>query len=89
MSTYNKIIENEIENCLDQITWDDVLTAIAALNNNEQELIISDIKGNNGSARQVLFKQIKQIIRTKVKSQVDKYVSDGSMPIDFIYRAIK
>lgn len=83
-----KLVDKELDNRIQTVTWADVLAAINALTVNEQNLIVDDIKSNSGGTRQIIVKQVRQTIKAAVQADVDGFIASGSIPVSFLNKVI-
>jgi|GEM_PF-5351938 hypothetical protein len=89
MTLRSSLIEKEVDNRINVLTWADVMAAINALFQNEKDLIINALTSDRGSVRQVIAKQIRQTIRQAVITEVDGYIVAGSVPLTFLDKIIE
>jgi len=83
-----KMIDKELENRFSAITWDMFLSTVNACTKVEQDAIIADIINNDGGFRKIIFKNLRQNIKTQVSSDVDGFIASGFIPVSFLNKIL-
>jgi hypothetical protein len=89
MTLRASLIEKEIDNRINVLTWADFMAAVNALTTAEQNAVVAALSSNSGSVRQIILKQIKQTVRQTVANDVDAFIASGSVPVSFLRKVLE